>query len=601
MKIALLILAFIGPSLSSATSKSAKCEAALEVPALFDLKMFPEPPKSTGRSLKDLEQEKDWLGYRIGLREKKILEETLVLEDPDSSKYALGRAKSSILEDELTIESLKKQIADLDKLIEARTKKMPKKEDALVKAWQEIESKSALNPALASHFRNGLAAIWLQSFPSNSAVAVFAGIPGQPVPKAQFDHARKLIEQAVKKGYTVLIDGHAPMLSRMVAASGGKAVRIYTREVPNMEAPYILIDNTYLLLELLKSTSVKTYAMESSVWGVPLALFGGLTEWIGRVDYDDVIENWTKKTNKEYSMGLGFPHMPFHYMGESSAFFGTVSKPESETPFQKEQYSAEDLRRTVTFANGISPGFKLVQGPEAVVFGSGSLHKKSSPFVYQIAYELGRRGIGVATGGAGGAMLAANMGAWDAGAESIGIPITGRNSLATEKKTFNEYQTATVEARDYDERIPWLLSGRQIVVVAPGGKGTMREIAAALVELFSNPNAPAVVFLDKGYYGAFVEYVKKRLTGKLIDKIAIVDTVEEFSAWLDSGIASGTLKFNLPNELPAPRSDRKELPAELFEYKPKGSYIDSGTWSDSTDSTWDYLDGISDRGSEENL
>jgi hypothetical protein len=68
-----------------------------------------------------------------------------------------------------------------------------------------------------------------------------------------------------------------------------------------------------------------------------------------------------------------------------------------------------------------------------VVFGGSKL---ALPYVnaeYRLAYWLGSNGIPVVTGGSGGAKVVANTGAFDAGGDSIGIPV-GRGLLLPREK-----------------------------------------------------------------------------------------------------------------------------------------------------------------------
>src|SRR5262249_5411127 len=59
-----------------------------------------------------------------------------------------------------------------------------------------------------------------------------------------------------------------------------------------------------------------------------------------------------------------------------------------------------------------------------VVFGSSTDKDEYGDLVYKMQYALGSLGIPTATGGAGGLMGVANAGAFNAGAPSVGIPVT---------------------------------------------------------------------------------------------------------------------------------------------------------------------------------
>jgi predicted Rossmann-fold nucleotide-binding protein len=142
----------------------------------------------------------------------------------------------------------------------------------------------------------------------------------------------------------------------------------------------------------------------------------------------------------------------------------------------------------------------------AVFFGSGSL-PYSNDFLTQpvTAFASGLVGLGfsIAHGGAGGVMDIARRATLAAGGNSISIPI-GAGNFRVEGESFfgggfgmpkSSTKDVTVSAFDYRDRIPALLAKKQVVVVCPGGNGTMKEIAATLLHSIANPEM-IVVFLN---------------------------------------------------------------------------------------------------------
>jgi uncharacterized protein (TIGR00730 family) len=138
---------------------------------------------------------------------------------------------------------------------------------------------------------------------------------------------------------------------------------------------------------------------------------------------------------------------------------------------------------------------------------------------YQAARELGRivserggahapqhrwRDNVIATGGGGGIMEAANRGAWDAGAPSIGFNIT----LPTEQQP-NPYTTPglTLRFHYFAMRKMHLAMRANALVVFPGGFGTMDELfeILTLVQTRKAPPVPIVLF-DETYWRRLINF-----------------------------------------------------------------------------------------------
>jgi predicted Rossmann-fold nucleotide-binding protein len=145
-----------------------------------------------------------------------------------------------------------------------------------------------------------------------------------------------------------------------------------------------------------------------------------------------------------------------------------------------------------------------------VVFGSGRGSYSMEKTIYSSVEAAAKLGVPIATGGAGGFMETANRAATVAGAFSSGIPIGGRNSLRSEKRTMSHLHDVTVMTSGYETRIPALLHRREIIAVAPGGMGTMKEVAVMMVAQAALPSvASNVVFIEDNYYGGLVDWLKQ--------------------------------------------------------------------------------------------
>jgi uncharacterized protein (TIGR00730 family) len=119
------------------------------------------------------------------------------------------------------------------------------------------------------------------------------------------------------------------------------------------------------------------------------------------------------------------------------------------------------------------------------------------------AHPEGRRNV-VATGGGGGIMEAANRGAWEAGAPSIGFNIR----LPREQEP-NAYTTPelTFQFHYFAMRKMHLAMRAAALVVFPGGFGTLDELFE-LLTLTQTRKAPAVpiVCFDRRYWTTLINF-----------------------------------------------------------------------------------------------
>ncbi len=131
-------------------------------------------------------------------------------------------------------------------------------------------------------------------------------------------------------------------------------------------------------------------------------------------------------------------------------------------------------------------------GPCVTVFGSARFQEDHR--YYAMAREMGRRlgraGFTVLTGGGPGIMEAANRGARDVGAPSIGCNIV----LPKEQKP-NPYVDRWLEFRYFFVRKVMLVKYSYAFVVLPGGFGTMDEIfeCATLIQTGKISNFPLIL------------------------------------------------------------------------------------------------------------
>lgn len=171
------------------------------------------------------------------------------------------------------------------------------------------------------------------------------------------------------------------------------------------------------------------------------------------------------------------------------------------------------------------------QGPLVTVFGSART-KPDSPYyasAEKLAEYLAESGYGVLTGGGPGIMEAANKGAFENKAVSVGLNIV----LPMEQHP-NPYQTASLDFRYFFVRKLCFLKYSVALVAYPGGFGTMDELCETLTLIQTHKINPIpVVVVGKKFWEPLLEWFRGTLIAEGMISPAdmnlfhVVDTPEE--------------------------------------------------------------------------
>jgi predicted Rossmann-fold nucleotide-binding protein len=316
-----------------------------------------------------------------------------------------------------------------------------------------------------------------------------------------------IVRRLTDAGVKVVYDADA-LTAKTIQQAGGARTLGITSDVTktNDQNMIVGIENDYLRMQAF-AKGKRVIATPDSRPGFGMWLEGKLSYAFGvKSAWVEGYGNWKSNASPDLGLGRGYGSGVREYSNEVNDLMKylkdelrfasdspTLSPKRVDRIFLLgklvEQMSGSDLNSIIGRARLMLSGEKAMASDSsgeaipggAVIFGSGSGHWMYEKLVYNTAYFLGSLGIPVATGGAGGFMRTANSGAYDAGAQSIGIPMTGRSSLDTERRTYSSEQTLTVPADGYESRIPMLLNRRELVIIAPGGGGTLKELATALV------------------------------------------------------------------------------------------------------------------------
>ena len=207
---------------------------------------------------------------------------------------------------------------------------------------------------------------------------------------------------------------------------------------------------------------------------------------------------------------------------------GFLSGPRSRW---KEFRSAFDIAREFIY------GFRKLHfvGPCVTFFGSARF-KEDHPY-YEVGRELARRvgrvGFTIMTGGGPGIMEAANRGARDVGARSVGC-----NIVLPHEQYANPYLDVSLTFERFFVRKVLLLKYSICFVVMPGGAGTLDELfeTVTLIQTGKVKNFPILLY-GKDYWAPMLQQLDRMIAEGTIGKkelefVFVADSVEEATTLL---------------------------------------------------------------------
>jgi len=198
---------------------------------------------------------------------------------------------------------------------------------------------------------------------------------------------------------------------------------------------------------------------------------------------------------------------------------------------------AADAERVREIAEEFARGFDALSrvSRAVTVFGSARTAPQHPDYalVREVAATLGRAGFAIITGGGPGLMEAANRGARDAGALSVGC-----NIELPREQGLNPYVDLGLEFRHFFARKVMFVRYACAFVICPGGFGTLDELfeALTLIQTRSISDFP-VILLGAGEWDGLLGWLRER-------------------ALADGRISAGELGLLL----------RADTPAEVLEY-----------------------------------
>ncbi len=204
--------------------------------------------------------------------------------------------------------------------------------------------------------------------------------------------------------------------------------------------------------------------------------------------------------------------------------------PRAPATYDEELFGAEsqavlatqsDAERIERVKRELETGFRELGriGPAVSIFGSARTDETDPTYelARRTAQMLGSAGFAVITGGGPGIMAAANRGALEAGARSVGLNI----ELPFEQET-NAYVDLALRFEHFYTRKVMFVRYACAFVVFPGGFGTLDELfeALTLIQTGKIRHFP-VLLVGRSYWQGLIDWVRDRLLAEA--KIAPAD------------------------------------------------------------------------------
>jgi uncharacterized protein (TIGR00730 family) len=174
-----------------------------------------------------------------------------------------------------------------------------------------------------------------------------------------------------------------------------------------------------------------------------------------------------------------------------------------------------DATRVHRMATELAMGFRELNGLHRAVSVFGSARTLPGTPEYELAREVGRRlgtaGFAVITGGGPGAMEAANCGARDVGAHSIGLNI----DLPFEQGHARGCVDLSLDFHYFFCRKVIFVRYANAFVVLPGGYGTLDELFEALTLIQTEKiHSFPVILVGTAYWSDLVRWLRERVAGE---------------------------------------------------------------------------------------
>jgi uncharacterized protein (TIGR00730 family) len=170
--------------------------------------------------------------------------------------------------------------------------------------------------------------------------------------------------------------------------------------------------------------------------------------------------------------------------------------------------------RVARMATELAMGFRELHGVHRGVSVFGSARTAPETPEYELGREVGRRlgeaGFAVITGGGPGMMEAANRGAREAGAPSVGLNI----DLPFEEGAASRWVDHSLDFHYFFTRKVMFVRYANAFVVLPGGFGTLDELFEALTLIQTQKiRSFPVILVGVAYWSGLMVWLREQVAG----------------------------------------------------------------------------------------
>lgn len=168
----------------------------------------------------------------------------------------------------------------------------------------------------------------------------------------------------------------------------------------------------------------------------------------------------------------------------------------------------EESWRMFRIIGELVEGFDKLSGIEPAISIYGSARASPGDEIYNVTKEIARRlgevGFSIISGGGPGVMEAANKGALEAGAMSVGL-----NIALPEEQIANPYTTKSLTFSHFFVRKVMLVKYATAFVIMPGGLGTLDELTEILTLMQTKKMKPfPVVLFQSKFWNGFIDWLR---------------------------------------------------------------------------------------------
>jgi len=201
--------------------------------------------------------------------------------------------------------------------------------------------------------------------------------------------------------------------------------------------------------------------------------------------------------------------------------------------YEINELAKEESWRMFRIIGEFVEGFDELSGiePAITIYGSARVGQEHKQYIAAeaIARRLGELGFSIITGGGPGVMEAANKGAREAGAKSIGL-----NIALPEEQHCNVYASKSITFNHFFVRKVMLVKYATAFVIMPGGTGTLDELTEVLCLIQNHKIKPfPVILFDSQFWSGFLDWLRGVvlaqgcISEKDIDLVRICDDPSE--------------------------------------------------------------------------